>query len=118
MAKGTRTQSNAQESEAQRSDAETSDNSTSLTSAQVPAPDGRLSTQEELDQIQEQADAQLGKDSDTNDAAERIEVKTLGSYLVHDPTTGDTVESDGQPTKVIKSQFIVDQLASGRLVEA
>lgn len=119
MAKGTKAQSNAQESEAQRSNANTSAESTSLTSTStVPAPAGQLSTQDELTQIQEQADLTVGKEPDDNSGAEMITVKTLGSYLVHDPTTGDTVESDGQPTEVIKSQFILDQLEAGRLEEA
>lgn len=115
--RGTRAQSSEQKNEGQRREGQTSAESTSLTSATATTDRGELTVEQELQEIQEQSDSMLGKDT-ANEGKEKITVKTLGSYLVHDPTTGDTVESDGVATEVVKSQFIKDQIASGRLAEA
>lgn len=117
--RGSRTTSNAQENEGQRRPGETSAESTSLTSSESTAAEtGRLSAEEEQALIQTSVDKTLGNDTPEDDGREKISVKTLGSYLVHDPTTGETVEADGESTKVTKTPFIQAQIEAGRLEEA
>jgi hypothetical protein len=116
MARPSRTQSNAQESEAQRSDAKTSADATSLVSGSASSVEeqSRLSVEEEQAEIQASVDRTLGKEDEP--AGEKIKVKTLGPYLIHDPTTGDTVEEDGSEVRL--SGFIKDQLEAGRIAKA
>jgi hypothetical protein len=116
MARPARSQSNAQESEAQRSEAQTSSDSTSLVSGTSSLEEqSQITAADEQAEVQASVDRQLGKE-DEDDAAEKIKVRTLGPYLIHDPTTGDTVEEDGSEVRL--SSFIKDQLDAGRIEKA
>jgi hypothetical protein len=114
MSRTSRTQSNDQKSEAQRSESLTSSEGTAKQTPDT-APDGQLSVLNEHEQIQDQLDTMLGVEDEVPES-ELISVKTNGPYLLHDPTTGDTVEESGG--KVRNSQFIKDNLEAGRISEA
>lgn len=114
MARTSRNTSSEQKNEAQRDEATTSADSTSMISGTRTATN-RPSAEEEQAEIQKQADAMSGKEPE-NDAAEKISVKTLGPYMLQDPTTGDIVEQKG--SEVIKTSWIVDQLEAGRIEKA
>lgn len=46
----------------------------------------------------------------------KVNVKTSGAFILLDPWTGSSIDEEG--ATVVRTQFIVDELASGRLVEA
>lgn len=50
--------------------------------------------------------------------AEKVKVKTTGNFNLMDPFTGATIDANSDGQEVIKSQFIVDKLASKELEEA
>jgi hypothetical protein len=115
MARTSRTTSNAQENEGQRKEGQTSADSTSMISGSGTTDAARLDAKEEQAAVQEQVDAMLGKEEE-NTGAEKISVKTLGPYMLQDPTTGDIVEESG--SEVIKTSWIMSQLEAGRIKKA
>lgn len=117
MARTAKDQSNKQESEAQRSDAQTSANSTSMISTSSTTDASRLTAEQEQAQIQAQVDKTLGnKDEELPEGTKTVKVKTLGAYLLQDPTTGYSVSEKGDTVPL--SPFIQKSLDDGRIEKA
>lgn len=116
MARTAKTQSSEQKDEAQRSDAQTSSDSTSMISSSSTV-DSRLTAEQEQAQIKEQADVSLVSEP-TNDVPDRemVKVKTLGAYMLQDPTTGYSVSEKGDSVPL--SAFIQKALDEERIKKA
>lgn len=117
MARTPRTNSSEQKDEGQHTDGAPTGNDTSMIS-NPPAvnPTPRLSAEDERTEIDATLDRSLGTEADTAPASEKISVKTTGNFMLHDPTTGDTIRSEA--SEVRKSQFVMDQIEAGRAEEA
>lgn len=106
-----------QPNEAQRDEAATSSDSTSLISSSPIHDESKLSLEDEQAEIKDQADTLLGKDDpNEDDIRDRIKVKSTGSFLVYDPTTGLSAGETGG--EMILTPFVQNQLDEGRLEKA